>query len=349
MGERNPEAPAVNVVVIGGGTGNSTVLSGLRHYVGEGLTAIVNTFDDGGGTGELRDKYPDLAAVGDIRQCVMAMSGVAEEARTVLGHRFLAEGIKGQTLGNLMITAAWAENGGNLGRAVTTLAELFQVKGRVLPASNDNLRLTFNLPDGRRIIGEHTAEETKVPSLKGTVIGFDNCPSPEGSEAAEAAILAADMVVYAPGDLYTSIGPVLNMPGIAFALRRTAGVIQVSNLMNRDRHTVGFTTLDYAKEYDRFVGAKVIDATIYNTGQLEPAALAEQVEKGSRPVRHDADGMHNAGYEAIGKDMLSREKIVHDELDPLDNRSDIRHDPDKVARAIMGLYFANGFGGKVAE
>lgn len=343
MGERILEAPAVNVVVIGGGTGNSTVLSGLRNYIGEGLTAIVNTFDDGGGSGELRDKYPDLAAVGDLRQCVMAMSAVPEEAKKAFSHRFAVEGFKGQTLGNLMIAAAWGENGGNLAHAVTTLADLFQVKGRVLPASNDNLRLRFGLEDGRQIIGEHAAEETATASFQGTIIDFDHRPSHNGSEAAEAAILSADMVVYAPGDLYTSIAPVLSIPAIAFALQKANAVIQVSNLMNRDRHTVGFTTLDYAQEYDRVVGAKVIAATIYNTGELEPTALAEQVAIGSQPVRHDAAGMKRAGYESVGKDMLSRETVVHDENDVLKkNRSDIRHDPDKVARAIMGVYFANG-------
>jgi uncharacterized cofD-like protein len=344
------------IVVIGGGTGTSTVVSGLtaKPYSGEGVTAIVNTFDDGGGTGELRRVYKDLPAVGDLRQCFAAMSRLSPGAQRALARRFGAGDIsdnlnlKGQTQGNLLIASALqTELGqdGTFSSALEIIGELYQIKGNVVPASDDVRTLSFGLPNGRFIEGEHQAEEAKIKSFMGATISFNK--ETNISDEAEAAIKSADMVVLAPGDLYTSIGPNLVVQGMREALQEANVVVMIANLMNRDRHTRGFTALDYAREYTRLIGAEVIQRVIVNKEQLNPEALAEQRQDGSSPVRPNIRGLQKEGYTVRSFDLLSHDTVDLDPNDAIsDSRSLIRHDPYKVASALFSVYVNNGFAGK---
>jgi uncharacterized cofD-like protein len=350
--EMNAE-PTVKTVVIGGGTGNSTVLKGLKHIVREGLTAMPSTFDDGGGTGNLRDEYEDhdLVAVGDGRQCLDAMSFASDRLRAGLNKRL--EGgrnigkvtLQGQTVGNLNLAGFYQEFG-DISEALEVAGEMYQIKGRVMPPTHDVRRLVFNLPNGKEIYGEHEAEETKIASFKGAHIGFDKGEA-KLSEEAEQALHEADFVVVAPGDLYTSVGPVLAVGGMKEALKARP-TIMVANLMNRKYHTRGFTALDYAQEYERILGNEggdpIIDRVIYNTETLDPEALAEQIQKGSRPVRPNVKGLRNYGFNPVGADLISPLTPNIDPNDAIgDTRSLIRHDPNRVAHAIMGIWYKNGF------
>lgn len=339
----------IRVVVVGGGTGNSTVLSGLSKYVGDGLTAVVNTFDDGGATGKLRSYYDTLPAVGDLRQCLRALSQAPPDERELFNSRFEAgnkvEGdidLHGQTMGNLIIALAMQKYG-NFSTALGLVGRMYNINGQVLPASNDNRHLEFRLPDGNVIYGEHNAEETQLPSMKGAVVGFNKEPTTISDEA-KAAIEAAELVVLAPGDLYTSLAPVLAVGGMKHALQKAGKVIMIANLMNRDRHTVDFTVVDYARELERIIGMpegeQLIDRIIFNTQMPGSKALEEQARLGSFPVLANKEMLRAAGYDSVGKDMLSREDIVLDPNDAIANlRTLIRHDPDLVARAIMAEYF----------
>ncbi len=343
-----PTLISLRVVVIGGGTGNSTVLSGLKPIIGDGLTAIVNTFDDGGGTGRLRNQYEGLLAVGDLNQCLMALSNSPAEELSLLSHRF-HEGLKngtlglhGQTLGNLILTAASQQHGGNFAEALALVARMFAITGKVLPASYDNRRLEITLLDKTVIRGEHEAETTEIPSFKGARVGF-NKETTISSEA-RAAIKSADLVVLAPGDLYTSLAPNLVVQGMKEALENATPVVLICNLMNRSRHTAGFTALDYAQEYERLIGAPVIDRILYNTQAPDTDALQSQALLGSYPVEIDVDALRQAGYTPVGKDLVSREHVELSENDALaSSRSTIRHDPRRMALALMGIYFNNGF------
>lgn len=337
----------VRVVVIGGGTGNSTVLSGLKAFVGPGLTAIVNTFDDGGGTGKLRDEYEDMPAVGDLRQCLRALSSLPEAELALLNHRFHAGkdssiGLHGQMLGNLFLAAASQYSGGNFVQALNLVSRMYAITGRVLAVSHDPRRLYVTLPDGRLIKGQHATELVNTPSIKGATVGFDKAPT-RISEEARKAIEQADMVVLAPGDLYTSIAPNLVVDGMKEALEQAKVVVLVTNLMNRSRHTAGFTALDYAEEYERLIGSRVIDRIIYNTEKINPQALREQAALGSHPVTADVMALKKAGYTPIGKNLVSKETVVLNPNDSLAGlRSTIRHDPEKVALALMATYFGDG-------
>jgi len=347
MSQRKTQNPVpLKIVVIGGGTGNSTVLSGLKPWVGDGLTAIVSAFDDGGGTGKLRDEYEGLLAVGDLNQCLVALSNSPKEELELLRHRF-HEGVKngvlglhGQTLGNLILAAASQNNGGNFGEALRLVGRMFNITGKVLASSHDNRRLQITLPDGRVIKGEHEAEITELPSFKGAHMGF-NKETTRICEEAKQAIEEADMVVLAPGDLYTSLAPNLVVQGMTEALESANAVVLVCNLMNRSRHTVGFSALDYAKEYERIIGAPVIDRVLYNTQAPDAASLKAQAKLGSHPVLADAEALQAAGYTPVGKDLMSRKAPIVSQDDALAaTRSTIRHDPDQVALALMGIYIS---------
>lgn len=334
------------IVVIGGGTGNSTVLSGLKPLVGSGLTAIVNTFDDGGGTGRLRDEYGDLPAVGDLRQCLRALSSLPPDELALLDHRFQQGagdgglGLHGQALGNLILLAASQHHGGNFADALKLAGRLYGISGSVLAASHDNRRLQITLADGAVIRGQHQAESSDIASFQGASVGFDKSPTSISDEALRA-IEQADMVVLAPGDLYTSIAPNLVVDGMREALQRAGMVVLVVNLMNRSRHTAGFSALDYAREYERLIGDRVIDCVLYNTEALDGTSLASQMELGSSPVSVDAAALQAAGYIPVAKNLLSHEPV---QVSPDDHlaykRSTIRHDPAKVAAALMEIYSA---------
>ncbi len=341
----------LDIVVIGGGTGNSTVLEGLKPWAGDGLTAVVNTFDDGGGAGKIRQEYGNIA-VGDLRQCARAMSDLSPRALKILEGRYgpgsgLSNmNVHGQTVGNLILEKALQEYAGDPDGIIDAYSEIYQIRGKVLPVSHDSRQLWVTTKDGVTIKGEHEIEETPIPSLMGAEISFDKETSI--SEQAEAAISEADLVVLAPGDIYTSIGPNLAVRGMKEALRKATAVVQVANLMNRNRHTVGFSAIDYATEYDRIIGERMIDRVLYNNGRLDGAALKYQAKVyGSHPVEADHAALESAGYRPFGKDLLSHQEVKLDANDAIANtRSTIRHDADKVAHALMGIYFGNGWAAK---
>ena len=332
------------IVVIGAGTGNSTVLAGLKPWIGNSLTAVVNTFDDGGGTGKIREEYNGIA-VGDMRQCARAMSDYSQDALAVLEGRF-PEGtgrsgmnLTGQNPGNILFEQIHQLFADDPQKIVAIISELFNVRGKVLPASNDSRRLRITLSNGDCIEGEHTADETLTSSFKGAQINFIGGLTTI-SESAKEAIAAAEMVIIAPGDLYTSVGPNLVVIGMKEALKKATMVVMVSNLMNRNRHTVGYDVDDYAQEYERLIGDKVIDYVLYNSQTPERTALLEQALLGSRPVLANHKALARSGYKPVGKDLLSEKIVIVDPHDAIaENRSRIRHDPQKVALAIKEIYY----------
>lgn len=336
-----------NVAVIGGGTGNFTVLSGLRPVLGEKVSAIVNVVDDGGSTGMLRDQYGSLPA-GDARQCLVALSEESTDMRDLFNFRFPdgregVEGLKmnGQNLGNLVISAA-EHITGDYTEAIKMVSRVLNISGRVIPVTRDNRRLVLTLPSGEEIHGEHIAEETNIPSLKGSKVGFNINPTTINPEADEA-IRNADLTVIAPGDFYTSIAPALAPEGMKEALQATKHVVLFTNLMNRSRHTAGFTVADFVEETHRVIGDDVIDYVVYNTERPSQETLSRYAGEDEYVVSYDIDELAGAKYTAIGRKLLSHLAI---EIDPKDilgkTRSLIRHDPLKIARAVLAINYLNG-------
>lgn len=341
MGETTPnmyEGP--RITVIGGGTGNFTVLTGLKPLVGDGLTAVVNMVDDGGSTGILRDQYGVLPA-GDARQCLVALSNAEQDVRDLFNQRLGEDDGYGaaHNVGNMLFVAAEHLKGDYAG-ALKLLSRFLSITGQVLPVTNDNRRLKLTTLDGVVIIGEHQAELNDIQSLEGATVGF-NKDSTEINPEAEAAIKQSELVVIAPGDLYTSIAPALAVRGMKESLNGVP-VIHLSNLMNRDRHTVGFDVSKHSCEIERIIGAQVLSAVLYNTTLPSKALVDRYLKKDEKLVQADLAKLGSAHYEAVGRDLISSKVASVDSKDIIGNtRSLIRHDPVKLARAIMSIYYGS--------
>lgn len=325
----------IKIAVIGGGTGSFTLLSALKHHTSQ-IAAIVNMVDDGGSTGVLRDELGTLPP-GDIRQCLVALSD-SPKVRDLFDYRFEEGTFGGHSFGNILLTAL-EKTTGNFSDAVETASEILRVNGIVIPATLDNVRLKMEWPEASVILhGERVidAEYFKNDPRKATL---SLVPDATANTTALAAIEQADLVVIAPGDLYTSLGPLLIIPGIGEALQHTkATTVYVSNLVTKRGQTDNFTVNDHADEIERFVGASFLDYVLYNE-QIPANTIADRYEaEGAYTTKLDGAALRTAHYDAVGGNFLGMvaEKHTADKL-PV-TRSLIRHDSEAVVQALVDLY-----------
>jgi len=339
MGELEPfPRTDAKIVVIGGGTGSFTLLRALKDH-SKSIVALVNMADDGGSTGVLRDELGVLPP-GDVRQCLVALSS-APEMRDLFSYRFEEGVLQGHTLGNLLLTAVEKMTDGDFGKAVEMASEILRINGRVVPVTFDNIRLKMHWPDGTTLRGEHVidAGDFKHDPRKAEL---SLSPRAQANPMALRAIEQADVVVVAPGDLYTSLGPLLIVPGIGKALQKTrAKKIYVSNLVTKKGQTDGFTVSDHVAEIERFAGEQCIDFVLFNQ-QMPSRELAKRYEaEGARIVTTDKSMLQTKHFTAIGGNFLGEmAKTVAGDSLPV-TRSYIRHNAHAVAHAIMELYEAN--------
>lgn len=325
----------VRIAVIGGGTGSFTVLSALKEYTSQ-LAAIVSMADDGGSTGVLRDELGALPP-GDIRQCLVALSD-SPKVRDLFDYRFDAGTFDGHSFGNLLLTALEKVTG-DFSEAVETASEILRVKGVVLPATLDNVRLKMAWADaslvlhGERVIdAEYFKNDPRKAELSLT-------PDAKANPAAIAAIEQADIVVIAPGDLYTSLGPLLVIDGIGEALARSrATKVYVANLVTKQGQTDGFTVSDHVAEIERLAGTTFLDYVIYNDAQPTDEAATRYRAEGAYVAVVDSDVLSNAHYTAVGGSLLGKMATVSKGDSLPVTRSLIRHDGAAVATLIMELY-----------
>lgn len=325
----------IKIAVIGGGTGSFTLLSALKNHTTQ-IAAIVNMVDDGGSTGVLRDELGTLPP-GDIRQCLVALSD-SPKVRDLFNYRFEEGTFGGHSFGNILLTAL-EKTTGNFSDAVETASEILRVNGIVIPATLDNVRLKMEWPEASVILhGERVidAEYFKNDPRKATL---SLLPDAHANETAIAAIEQADLVVIAPGDLYTSLGPLLIIPGIGEALQKTkATTVYVSNLVTKKGQTDKFSVNDHADEIERFVGAPFLDYVLYNE-QVPSNDLAARYEaEGAYVAQLDNAALQAAHYDAVGGNFLGIVAAAHaGDMLPV-TRSLIRHDSDAVVQALVDLY-----------
>jgi 2-phospho-L-lactate transferase/gluconeogenesis factor (CofD/UPF0052 family) len=364
------EIKGANVVVIGGGTGSFVVLSGLKNYV-QNLTALVNMADDGGSTGILRDELGVLPP-GDVRQCLVALSD-SPRARDLFNYRFSEGSFSGHSFGNLFL-AALEKMTGSFAEGVDLADEILRVNGTVLPITLDNVVLSakdgkneyrgefsiahqkFTSKKPLKLKLELRADKTELEQYENGKEYIDQLKYPDATRqiavkkgrvkanpAALAAIAAADLIVVAPGNLYGSLAPALLVPGIGNALKKSAAKkVYISNLVVKPGQTDGFRVDDYAREIERLAGTEFLDYVIYNTRRPTKEMLAKYAKTGENPVEFDGEKLKNQHYRAKGAELLA-ETIWQNpnKKDPIASaRTLIRHDPDKVARAIMKIYFS---------
>lgn len=316
--------PSLRIVVIGGGTGVYTVLSGLKHTPHH-LTAIVSMADDGGSTGVLREEFGILPP-GDVRRALVALSHAEEMLADLFAYRFEeGEGLKGHSMGNLLLTALERITG-SFDRAIEEAGNILHIRGAVVPVTLENVRLEATLADGQVVRGEHAID---VPEDRSTarITGLVLKPPATAHPKALKAIKEADLVVLGPGDLYTSLLPNLLVDGIPQALRDASGkVAYVVNAVTKRGETDGFTARDFVTEVERYCGREVIDVVVINTADPTPA-LTERYARleGAQVVAWSEEMFQGTSYQVVAAPLLRQESGF------------IRHDPKKLAAVLTSL------------
>jgi uncharacterized cofD-like protein len=326
-----------NIVTIGGGTGSFMLLSGLKKYP-VNISAIVSMADDGGSTGRLRDELGVLPP-GDVRQCLVALSDESDEMRELFNYRFEAGDLKGHNFGNIFLSALEKINK-SFSNGVLEAARIFNVKGNVIPVSDEKMNLHITLNDGKVLKGENHLDDNKEIRKVGVKDIFLR-PKAKAYKGAVDAIMKADVVVIGPGDHFGSIVPNLLVSGISDALRKTkAKIVYNCNLTNKKGQTDGFDLDRYIQEVNRYIGEDRVDYVIFNSRKL-PEDLVGRYEKRegkNSVVKFDRDGIEKRNYKVILADTLLRQKIKASKKDALSaTRSFIRHDSDAIASVIMEI------------
>ncbi len=323
------------VVVVGGGTGTHTILRGLKKYADQiAITAIVTMADSGGSTGRLRDEFGQLP-VGDVRMALAALSADTGPHEELLRELFLyrfekGEGLAGHTFGNLFLTAL-TEILGSSSEAIQTASEVLRVVGRVLPVTTDNVHLVATYDDGLEVVGEHTIDAPAAERFGHRITQVGVTPAAQLHPDAAEALLAADLIVLGPGDLYTSIIANLVVDGFARALCASpAKVLYVCNLMSRPGQTDGMATSEYVSEITKYSG-RMPDGVLVNTADYPAELLARYAAEHTYPVLDDADQIPCPVMRA---DLMSAESVKTAAGDTV-KRSLIRHDSDKLAALVV--------------
>ncbi|MBC7459336.1 YvcK family protein [Candidatus Saccharibacteria bacterium] len=325
----------IRIAVIGGGTGSFTMLSALKDYTTQ-IAAIVSMADDGGSTGVLRDELGTLPP-GDVRQCLVALSD-SPKVRDLFDYRFDEGTFKGHSFGNLLLTALEKVTG-DFSEAVETASEILRVNGTVIPATLDNVRLKMEWTNKSLILHGERVIDAEFFQQDPRRAELSLVPAASANPTAIIAIEQADIVVIAPGDLYTSLGPLLVIDGIGAALARTnAMTVYVSNLVSKQGQTDAFTVSDHAAEIERFAGRPFLDYVVYNNEPPSAEVAALYKAEGGYVTEADEATLQAASYKSIGGAFLGK-MATSSKSDTIPvTRSLIRHDAAAVATSILEIY-----------
>ncbi|WP_017654620.1 gluconeogenesis factor YvcK family protein [Fortiea contorta] len=311
------------IVVIGGGTGLSTLLRGLKTSSAN-ITAIVTVADDGGSSGRLRQEFGVLPP-GDIRNCLAALADEEKLLTELFQYRFRAgDGLTGHSFGNLFLTAM-SDITGDLERAVAASSKVLAVRGQVLPATLSDVRLWAELADGRRIEGE-----SNIPKAGGKITKVGCIPAnPPALPAAIKAIKEADYIIIGPGSLYTSLIPNLLVPEIADAIAQTTSLrIYICNIMTQPGETEGYSVADHIRAIDAAVGnRRLFDAVLVHKKSPSVKSLIRYAEQNSHPVFLDREAVTQLGRRIVPANVLFEDETGY-----------VRHNPQKLARVLLRWY-----------
>jgi len=308
------------VVALGGGTGLPVLLRGLKQYTAN-ITAIVAVTDDGGSSGRLRGEL-GVSPPGDLRNCLLALAETEPLLEQLFQYRFEAgEGLSGHAFGNLFL-AAMCTVTGDLQEAIRASSRVLAVRGQVLPATDDQVALRAELTDGRTVRGE-----SRIPEAGGTIRTVALEPeSAAPTEEALRAIAEADIIILSQGSLYTSLMPNLLVRGIADAIRASGALrFYVQNIMTQPGETDRMTAEQHLEAIVRHAGRGLVDFVVLNAQPLAPEVVERYRERHSEPVRGDAPALEAAGYRVVAEPLLDAGLYA-------------RHDPDLLARAMLGRW-----------
>ena len=310
-----------SVVVIGGGTGLSVLLRGIKS-VTSNITAVVTVADDGGSSGRIRE---DLGIIppGDLRSCLVALADTEPLMEKLFQHRFGGAGnLAGHSFGNLFI-AAMTEVLGDVEQALQESSKVLKVRGQVLPASAQTLRLMAEMDDGSCVAGESQITRAGKTIRKLSISPADAKPV----QAALNAIQDADACILGPGSLYTSVLPNLLVDGIAEALRQSQAVkIYICNVMTQPGETDHYTASRHVQAIFDHVGHGIIDYVVVNVQGVAPELQATYAGQGAYPVEADLEELRKLGVQVVEANLISETNLV-------------RHDPLKLSRTILTMVY----------
>lgn len=310
-----------SIVVIGGGTGIFTVLSGLKRYKNVQLSAIVSMADDGGSTGVLREEFGILPP-GSVRPALIALSHSEKAVADLFNFRFQRGTFEGHNLGNLLITA-FTDMYGSFEKAIDEAGKILHVQGSVIPSTLDNARLCAELENGEVIQGETNIDIPKHDgNLKIRRVWLN--PPCKANPRAIAAIGKADLIVMGPGDLFSSIIPNFLAEGIPEAMKKSkAKKVYVCNMMTKFGETNNFSAKDFVETLGKYLGF-LPDAVILNTERPSLERIKKYEKEGARFVEWQKADFKDKKYKIISGNFLRKSGFV-------------RHDPPQLARSLASL------------
>jgi len=322
----------MKITVIGGGTGSTTVLEGLKKKKDLDLNVIVGMMDDGGSNAVVRDEF-GLLPLSDLRKSIIALSQENENQmlRNLFTYRFSqGNGLKGHTLGNLLMIAMTEITGSEV-EAIEMFKYFFSVTGNIIPVTLDKVRLVAEYDDGSKVVGEHLIDEPE-DDKKIVKFYFDN--KAQAYQGAVDTIMSSDYIIIGPGDLYTTTLANIIVDGIPQALQKTkAKLIFISNLMSKKGQTRGLTLESMLSLVEGYIGRK-FDYVLVNNGRIPQKAYKRYIKQGEHIFKDD---IKKNGREIIRADLVANSVIKKDKGDTLD-RSLVRHDPDKVAKELYKIF-----------
>jgi len=325
----------LRIVSIGGGTGLSTLLSGLKKHargVQDGpeagrpvveIAALVTVSDDGGSSGRLRRDF-DILPPGDIRNCMTALSEDAALLSHLFQYRFASgRGLKGHSFGNLFLTAMHQITG-DFAHAVKLSSEILAIRGRIFPATSANVTLEASLRDGSVIRGESKISKSRQP-IDAVRLKPDDCePLPETLEA----IAKADLITLGPGSLYTSVIPNILVTGLPEAIQRSPALkVYFVNLMWQPGETINFSASQHVAAIQAHAGRQLIDCVVLNSAPIPSALKRKYARAHVRPVENDVEQLNAMGLKVVTADLLG----------DTESPQKVRHSPDALAQVVIDL------------
>lgn len=313
------------IVVIGGGTGLSTLLIGLKHKTSN-ITAVVTVADDGGSSGRLREEF-DVLPPGDIRNCLVALSDSEDLLRSLFQFRF-SEGkeLGGHNFGNLFITAL-SKITGDFNKAIRESSKVLAIRGNVFPATLQKVQLVAKREDGRETVGESRVREERGSPIERMLLSPVEC---EATPETLKAIREADMIVLGPGSLYTSVMPNLLIAGIVKeVVRSTAVKVYVSNVMTEAGETDHYSVSDHVKAILKHTSPGIVNYCIGNITQIPKQLFEKYKQEEKYPVTIDERD----------EKWFKQERITLVKAHIASIKEFVRHDPIKLANTIMSIYY----------
>ena len=310
-------------MVVGGGTGLSVLLRGLKEYTSN-ITAIVSVGDDGGSSGRIREEF-GMVPVGDVRNCIVALSDREELMEQIFDYRFQqGEGLDGHSLGNLLLVAM-THLTGSFHDAVSDINEVLQIRGRVLPVTDVPITLKAILDDDREIVGESCVSQADRPIMRLTIEPENVEPLAEALEA----IREADAIVLGPGSLFTSIIPNLLVDGIVDAILQSKAMkFYVCNVMTQAGETDHYSAEDHLRVLLEHGSKGIVDYIVVNNhNNIRPDTLHRYAEEGAAPVFYNKTALEALKVKIIEADLLNEQQVL-------------RHDSPRLARCIMDTIYA---------